>query len=38
MAASRAIDEGCAMQDVPPDALRARLLEDGQVIEANVES
>jgi hypothetical protein len=32
-AASLAIDGGLAVQDVPYDALRARLLADGQVLE-----
>jgi hypothetical protein len=33
-AASLAIDAGIAVQDVPYDRLRAKLLEDGQVLEA----
>jgi FAD-dependent oxidoreductase family protein len=32
-AAAMAIDRGVAVQDVPYDALRARLLQDGQVLE-----
>ena len=32
-AAAMAIDRGVAVQDVPHDALRARLLRDGQVLE-----
>ena len=32
-AAAMAIDRGVAVQDVPYDALRARLLRDGQVLE-----
>jgi hypothetical protein len=32
-AAAMAIDRGVAVQDVPYDALRVRLLEDGQVLE-----
>jgi FAD dependent oxidoreductase len=32
-AASMAIDRGVAVQDVPYDELRARLLKDGQVLE-----
>jgi hypothetical protein len=32
-AASLAIDEGIAVQEVPYEKLRARLLADGQVLE-----
>jgi hypothetical protein len=34
-AASLAIDAGIAVQDVPYDRLRARLLEDGQILEGS---
>ena len=32
-AAAIAVDRGVAVQDVPYDELRARLLKDGQVLE-----
>ncbi len=32
-AAAMAIDNGCAVQDVDYEALRARLIEDGQILE-----
>ena len=32
-AAAMAIDNGCAVQDVDYEDLRARLIEDGQILE-----